>query len=132
MTVQNEPLSWELVDFWRKHGEEHLCAVDELPIVVARDAGGRIRGFAALRSSQTGVPDRAIVEPVVATTLHTALAVMDEMEKLLREAGYLGYIFYTTDQSPAGFAEQVRRCGVFRELSTSRDVCWFTRDLVKV
>ena len=126
MGVKSEPLSWELLDFWRASGLEAGPIIPGT-LVVSRDKEGAIDGFAAIGNH----PDAMVkltIEPLVAKSGPIALKVIDCLESLLLAKGMPGYAFYVEKGSK--WLKQIERLakeGIFHKLGDDESHVWYAR-----
>lgn len=126
VTVSVEPLTWEVLNFWRASGLEFGPTVRGTT-VVSRDANDRINGFAAIGDH----PDAALkllIEPLVAKSGSVAIAVVDYLESLLIQKGMPGYSFYVAPGTRwFKQVERLEKLGVFHRLGADERYVWFAR-----
>lgn len=125
LNIGHEPLSWELLDFWKASGLPP-CAVRAAPIVVAR-RNEKIVGFAALgREPENGYA--AVIEPLIASSFHVGVKIMDEMEKLLWSVGIKRYAFYTNEYTHKNWRNAVATSEVVTKLGEDESgAIWYSR-----
>lgn len=127
MSIAREPLTWEVLDFWRETGLP-LGPIIHSTLVVSRDAEGAVDGFAAI--GNTDSPVKLLIEPLAAKNAKIAVAIVDELEKLLMERGMPGYAFYIAKDAKPAWARTIRRLcadGVFHKLGESETHHWYAR-----
>jgi hypothetical protein len=130
LLIANEPLSWELLDYWKASGLPP-CSVRAAPIVVARREE-KIVGFAAL-GRDPGAGYGAVIEPLVSNTFHVGVKVLDEMERLLWSAGVRRYAVYLNEYTKKDWQKQVERVGLFERLGQDESgAMWYARSINEV
>lgn len=124
ITVTQEPLSWEMLRYWKRTHPEELGCPRPAPIFVAR-RDGRVVGFAVLDA------DPIYTVPVVglfADNLWIGLRLCDAMEDFLARAGFDFYLFGIDPHLNYGFLRIIERLGLSERImvDTSGRV-WFKR-----
>lgn len=128
--IRVENLTWEILNFWQSNGVEY-CPVHS-SVFVSRKEYGEINGLACLGS----VPNiRAVVlSPLIASSGLVAMSLINEMERVLSDAGLLRYSFFLNEQTSKEWTEQVLKLadiGIFQRLGISdTGAQWFERHMV--
>lgn len=124
ITVAQEPLSWELLRYWKRTHPEELGCPRPAPIFVAR-RDTRIVGFAVLDA------DPIYTVPVVglfADNIRIGMKLCDALEEFLVKAGFDFYLFGIDPHLNYGFLRIVEKAGMCERImvDTSGRV-WFKR-----
>lgn len=129
MPAKSEPLSWEILDYWRASGLPFVASIPG-STVVYRDTKGEVKGLAALGNRQ----DTAlsfIIEPLIADTGPIAVKVIDCLEHWMLEHKLPGYVFYVDDDNEKYRAviEKLVAQGVFTRLGKTKSgkAHWYAR-----
>ena len=131
MTVQIEPLTWEVLDYWKASGLPY-GDVHPNPMFISRKDDGSINGLLALsRDSSIRV---VVVAPLIAARGATMFKLVDALEKVLAEKGLYRYSFYLNASSPDYYIKQVKELaadGVLQYLGTSDTGAeWYERQMI--
>lgn len=129
MAAKSEPLSWEVLDYWRASGLPFTSPVPG-STVVYRSTTGQVKGFAAIGNRQ----DTAlsfILEPLIADSGPIAVKVIDCLEHWMLERNLPGYVFFVDDgnENYLGVIEKLTAQGVFTRLGKTQSgkAHWYAR-----
>lgn len=126
MTVRVEPLTWEVLDYWKASGLPYGPTITGTS-VVSRSREGNINGFAVI-GNHPDAQVKLLIEPLIADNGKIAVRVIDKLEELLISKGIPGYGFYVAKDHP--WLRQVRRLekmGIMHRLGETEDCEWFCR-----
>lgn len=127
MSAKSEPLSWEVLDYWKASG---LPFSPSLPgsTVVYRDKEKNIKGFVAIGNRQDTAL-KFVLEPLIADSGPIALKLVDCLEKWMLSVGLPGYVFFV--DTNIEWREQIERLvelEVFKSLGKQKNgTCWYGR-----
>lgn len=128
MSVKSEPLSWEVLDYWKASGLSFSASVPGSTFV-SRDKAGKVNGFVAL-SNRQDTALRLILEPLIADNGPIVVRLVDKLEAWMIKLGLPGYVFFA-DPADLKWAKQLTRMvelGIFVRLGEQKSgPVWYGR-----
>ncbi len=131
MSIEIEPVTWEIVDYWKASGLL-FGHVRPVPFFVSRDDEGKVQGVLGLLD--TPEIRTIIIGPLIAKNGTIGLSLIGAMEKILASYGMYRYSFYIDKYTPEHWSNRVRSFtdkGIFEYLGISETGAhWYERHMV--
>lgn len=131
MAAKSEPLSWEVLDYWKASGLP-FCASIPSSTIVYRGSKGEVKGFCAL-SNRQDTAMRLVIEPLIADSGPIAIKVIDCLEQWMIANRLPGYVFYIEEDNERyhGVIKKLVADGLFTSLGPTKrgngKVFWYGR-----